>query len=492
MELIFKNKIFYFSFLLIYLFFIPFFIFAQTTSTEIYFCTDEYINLIYYKNDENTRSLYLTSFTNDNKIHIAESYNNDNRTEGDNPINIQSNARSRKNFDHALRTHQTIDNFSKIITNYKYNTSTFFGFLKPKDGVKITLRRALDNSLLTSQILRYQDKSKYIFVSNKQILGRRYGCGRGIKLIFEKLNAPPIINDIDFNYDLQRRELSIEMNVDEPLSLLSLKISSLRNNQLLFEYSSTTDGQQTSFTISVDLNLIPPQQRLVLEVMLKDLENVQTSKIIGFTTPRYRFNNPILNEVLTKEIIGNQAEIWVLTSRARDLYREINTESIINYGTSDNFNLTNRRIVNETCRFNNILFDCARHTLTNLLPNTQYNFYVTLRNDSGLVTTSTIGSLITASATLPIVSDLRANFVSETTTNTYKIIQISGMVIDNNPPINVKATLNNQNLPINFSNRRFDLMLRNIKISTTSELIISIKNNLELERNLRFLLPVLR
>lgn len=478
-----------FSFLiLLNLLFIPVFTFAQSTSTEAYFCTDESINLIYYSVN-NTRSLYLTSFTNDNKIHIANSYRNDTRNEGDNPINIQSNSSARRNLERAPRDHTSINNFAKLITSYNYNASTSFGFLYQKDKVKITLRRVLDNTLLTSKTFRFQDSSNYIYISPRQILGRGYNCGRGVKLIIERINQPPVVNRVNFDYDLNRRELLISIDVDEPLNLLSLKITGRTSNQVFFEYSSTTDGQQTSFVVPASLTNIPPQQRLTLSLRIRDLENAEASTRITFNTPGYNFNNPVLNDVVIKRVSANRAEIWVLTSKIRDLRREIGTRSTINYGTGTNLNQTNTSEVNKVCLVNTIRYDCAQHNLTGLSPNTGYNFYVALVNEAGLTTTSTIRSFTTLASTLPAVSNLRANFLSSQATGTYLLIDISGKIIDDNPPFDVRATLSGENIPVNLRNQTFSLRLRNVNISTTSELVISIKNNLNLERILRFLLP---
>jgi hypothetical protein len=68
------------KFLILFLFLILpyYFLNAQSFSRDYYFCTDEYINLIYLSNDNN-KSLYITSFSADNNIHIADSRQNDNR-----------------------------------------------------------------------------------------------------------------------------------------------------------------------------------------------------------------------------------------------------------------------------------------------------------------------------------------------------------------------------------------------------------------------------
>lgn len=480
--------------LILFFFLFPYLIFAQTnsSSTDFYFCTDEHINLIYFRNNENTRSLYLTSFSTDNKIHIANSRVNDSRTEGDNPIFIQSDSRSRTNLNHALRNHgNNINNFSKFLLSYSYNASNSIGFLPTKDKVKITLKRILDNSRLMSTILTFRDESKYIYISPRQILGRNYGCGRGIRIDIQRLNSPPIINRVNFDFDLPQRKLFINITVDEPLNFLNFKIIS-RNNQLLYEFTTSTNNNQTDFIFPVDLTILPSQQRLILKLTIKDLDNSQTSANFNFTTPRYSFNNPILRDVIVKELLSNRAIIWVLTSRITDLQREIGTESIVNYGIGNNLNQSNITNVNKFCIVNNIRYDCAQHTLTGLSSSTQYNFYVTLRNEAGLITTSSIRTFTTLGPSIPGIANLKANFISSQTTSSYITIDISGKIIDNNPPFSIRALLNNREISINLRNNIFSLRLHNIEVPTTSELVISIRNDLANERVLRFLLPALR
>lgn len=471
----------------------PFFIFAQEpSSNNFYFCTDEFINLIYFVNDQNKRSLYLTSFSNDNKIHIADSLINDNRSEGDNPIFIQSERNARFNLNTALSRHSSLNNFSKLLISYDYNTQTPFGFLKIKDKVKITLRRLADNSLLFSKTLLINDRSQYLYISPKQILGLRYGCGRGVKLIIERINSAPVIKNINFDYDISQRSFFVNIEVDEPLSWLSFKIFSQRNRQLITEYSTTTNGEQTSFSFPFNLSILAPNQRYLLDLNVKDLENAQSSKKINFTTPNFRLSNPILTEIILKEIGKTQAIIWVLTSKVSDLIREVNSRSIINYGTSTELNLTQNVSINKICSYRNIKYDCAEHRLTQLNPNTLYRFYVTLINDAELITTSTIKEFTTLSSTPPIVTNLKANFTS--LDNNIYSITISGKIIDDSLPLNIRATLNNNEIPINFSSRNmfFSVNLNNLSITTTSEIVITITNNHSLSRILRFTLPFLR
>ncbi|MCS7184046.1 MAG: hypothetical protein NZ866_01715 [Patescibacteria group bacterium] len=464
---------------------------AQSFSQDYYFCTDEYVNLIYFTSGEQ-KSLYLTSFSSDNKIHIANSSAGDNRSEGDNPILIQSTQQARTNLNTALRNHGAVNNFSKILTSYQYNTTTPFGFLKSKDNVRVIFRRITGDSILLNKILKFTDRSNYLYVSPRQILGRSYGCGRGVRLILERINTPPIIRSVNFEYDIPNRNLIINIEVDEPLNLLSFKIISQARRQAVFEYSSTTDNRQISFSIPVNLTNLPPNQRYNLELTVKDLDNAVTTKNIGFTTRSYVFNNPTLRDIIVKEISSSRAVIWVLTSRITDLIRDLNTRSIINYGTSSNLIQRNESVVNKICQLDNVRYDCAHHLLTSLSPNTQYNFFVTLINEADLITSSSVRSFNTLGPTAPIVSNLRVNLISSPNTSSYQIIQISGKVIENNLPINIQATLNNQSIPIRLKNLFFDVNLRNIDIQTTSELIINIQNSLGLQRILKFTLPALR
>jgi hypothetical protein len=484
------------KFLILFLFLILpyYFLNAQSFSRDYYFCTDEYINLIYLSNDNN-KSLYITSFTADNNIHIADSRQNDNRQEGDNPISLRSSREARTNLNKALRLHTRIERFAKNLFSYTHNTNNEnLGYLAQKDKVRITLKRITGDSTLINKTVSFKDKSQYLYISPKQILGRNYGCGRGVRLIVEKINTPPILERVNFDYDIQNRLLYLGIDVDESLREFSLKI--LEGNREIFSYSSsspTTTSSDFIYTIPIDLNNLPPNTQLSLKLRMKDLEGAEAEKSMSFRNRDYLFRNPKLTEILIESVRASEAIIKVLTTKITESPRDLNTRSFIYYGTSSStLNLVNSSTVNQRCQFNRITYDCAIHRLTNLSSSTDYYFIVRLINDADLVTTSSIRSFRTLGLQSPTIKDFSVNLRS---VNNYYDVNVTGRVVDESPPIEVKARINNRDINVNFRNMIFNVKITiqdQIPITTTSRLSITVKNSFNLERILEIILPKLK
>ena len=428
-------------------------------------------------NDAN-KSIYITSFDINNNIHIADSRNGDTREEGDNSISIRSNSRARTNLNEALELHRRLDRISKLLYSYGHNRQNeHLGYLAQKDKVRIVLKRIVGDTTLVNKIVNFKEKSKYLYISPKQILGRSYGCGRGVILIVEKINTPPTVEKINFDYDIQNSLLYLKIDVDEPLTEINFKI--FERNREIFSYSSTsptTTSADFVYTIPIDLINLPPNVHLKLELKIKDLERAETIKTISFKNRDYIFRNPKLTEVLVESIAASAATIKVLTTKITESPRDLNTRSFVHYGTNpSNLNLVNTSTARERCTFNRTTYDCAIHRLTNLSSSAEYYFMVRLINEADLVNTSSIRSFRTVGLQPPKVKDLSVNFKE---INNYYYVNISGKVIDENQPVEVRAVINNRNIPINLRNMIFNIKLNSqdqIPVNTTSLLRINVK-----------------
>jgi hypothetical protein len=477
------------------------FVFAQfsqaaKTDTNFYFCTDEYVNLIYTR-DQDIGRLFLTSFNADNsRIHIADSVKNDQRQEGDSPINLPSDKPTRTNLAQARKIHGNFANWSKQLTNFKWLDDPNLGKLNNADGVKFILIRKSDGNILKSGTILPSSVASYLYISPLKILGKDYGCGRAIYLSLERVNVAPEIvdglNGITTDFDLPNKKLKISFTVNEPAEAI------LRVKPTNLPAFASPLGDNLKKEFEIDLNQLQPLTKYTLKIIVKDKKGLFNKYVKPVQSSEFDFTPPVFFSAFVRGIKETSANIWVATSQITHKKREIGTESTVNYGTETHLlNLVSTGKVDTTCKPYVSAFDCAIHKLTGLSPETQYFFHVSLKDKGGNTFTSPITYSFKTrkpETDAPKITDIKLQLSNYSRQDRIYNLSFLLKYTDENLPIATEVLFDDKAVPAKITGPRrggmtLDLNLKAINGSSLHSLKVRLTDAKNNTRELNFSFP---